>query len=279
MRCGRSSGSSYEPHARRTTHDARRGPDLLRWIVIHSLYQLRQAPAHDFRTAVRVAGRRRRIVQAAGDMARRDSRRDRIHRSPVRGDGVQPHCRPPHRLTQPPHARSRVTERPSDDQPGLGRRARRDARLPLGGVGAIAPVGGYVAITGAWSEPWWLLLGIALAVTCWVAGFDTFYALQDEAFDRAERLRSVVVRLGQARAIFVAKLLHGISIAALIAFGYGAGLGIAYYLGVGIGAGLIAWEHRLVRPGDLSKLNAAFFTANGIVSIVVFLGALVDRVL
>ncbi len=149
----------------------------------------------------------------------------------------------------------------------------------LGGALAIAPVGGYVAITGAWSEPWWLLLGIALAVTCWVAGFDTFYALQDEAFDRAERLRSLVVRLGQARAIFVAKLLHGISIAALIAFGYGAGLGIAYYLGVGIGAGLIAWEHRLVRPGDLSKLNAAFFTANGIVSIVVFLGALVDRVL
>ena len=151
--------------------------------------------------------------------------------------------------------------------------------LWLGGALAIAPVGGYVAITGAWSDPWWLLLVIALAVACWVAGFDIFYALQDEAFDRAERLRSVVVRLGQARAILLAKLLHGVAIVALLAFGYGAGLGIAYYVGVGIGAGLIAWEHQLVHSGDLSRLNAAFFTANGIVSIVVFLGALVDRVI
>jgi 4-hydroxybenzoate polyprenyltransferase len=151
--------------------------------------------------------------------------------------------------------------------------------LWLGGALAIAPVGGYVAITGTWSEPWWLLLVIAAAVACWVAGFDVFYALQDEAFDRAERLRSAVVRLGPPRAILLAKLLHGIAIVALLAFGVGAGLGWPYFAGVGIGAGLIAWEHQLVRPGDLSKLNAAFFTANGIVSIVVFLGALVDRVL
>jgi 4-hydroxybenzoate polyprenyltransferase len=150
--------------------------------------------------------------------------------------------------------------------------------LWLGGALAIAPVGGYVAVTGAWSDPWWLLLVIAVAVMCWVAGFDIFYALQDEAFDRAERLRSVVVRMGQARAILLAKMLHGIAIAALLAFGYGAGLGIPYYAGVGVGAALIAWEHQLVRPGDLSRLNAAFFTANGIVSIVVFLGALVDRI-
>jgi 4-hydroxybenzoate polyprenyltransferase len=149
--------------------------------------------------------------------------------------------------------------------------------LWLGGSLAIAPVGGYVAITGAWSEPWWLLL--VFAVTCWVAGFDIFYALQDEAFDRAERLRSFVVRFGQARAIWLAKALHGLAIVALLAFGYGAGLGWPYFVGVGMGAGLIAWEHQLVRPVDLSRLNAAFFTANGIVSIVVFLGALVDRLL
>jgi len=153
------------------------------------------------------------------------------------------------------------------------------SHLWLGGALAIAPVGGYVAIAGAWSEPWWLLLVIAAAVTCWVAGFDIFYALQDEAFDRAERLRSLVVRLGQGRAILAAKVLHGIAVLALVAFGYGAGLGWPYYVGVGIGAALIAWEHQLVRPGDLSRLDAAFFTANGIVSIVVFVGALVDRVL
>ena len=151
--------------------------------------------------------------------------------------------------------------------------------LWLGGALAIAPVGGYVAITGTWSQPWWLLVVIALAVTCWVAGFDIFYALQDEVFDRAERLRSFVVRFGQARAILLAKLLHGFSIVALLAFGYGAGLGWPYFAGVGVGAGIIAWEHQLVQPGDLSRLSAAFFTANGIVSIVVFLGALVDRVL
>ena len=153
------------------------------------------------------------------------------------------------------------------------------SHLWLGFSLAIAPAGGYLAVAGAWSKPWWLLLVIAAAVTCWVAGFDVFYALQDEAFDRAERLRSLVVRLGQGRAIFVAKVLHGVAISALLAFGWGAGLGWPYFVGVGIGAGLIAWEHRLVRPGDLSRLDAAFFTVNGIVSIVVFLGALVDRVL
>jgi len=151
--------------------------------------------------------------------------------------------------------------------------------LWLGGALAIAPVGGYVAVTGAWSEPWWLLFLIAFAVMCWVAGFDVFYALQDEAFDRAERLRSLVVRLGKGPAISLAKTLHGFAIVALLAFGYGARLGWPYYAGVGIGAAIIAWEHQLVKPSDLSKLNAAFFTANGIVSIVVFLGALVDRII
>jgi 4-hydroxybenzoate polyprenyltransferase len=152
------------------------------------------------------------------------------------------------------------------------------SHLWLGGALAIAPAGGYLAVAGAWSEPWWLLLVIAAAVTCWVAGFDVFYALQDEAFDRAERLKSLVVRLGPARGILAAKLLHGLAIMLLLGFGVGAGLGWPYYLGVAAGAGLIAWEHRLVKPGDLSRLDAAFFTANGIVSIVVFLGALVDRV-
>ena len=151
--------------------------------------------------------------------------------------------------------------------------------LWLGGALAIAPVGGYIAITGAWSDPWWLLLVIALAVACWVAGFDIFYALQDETFDRAAQLRSLVVRLGPGWAIIVAKLLHGTAIAALIVFGMSAGLGLPYFVGVAIGVAVIGWEHRLVKPGDLSKLNAAFFTANGVVSIVVFLGALIDRIL
>ena len=153
------------------------------------------------------------------------------------------------------------------------------SHLWLGLADGIATPAGYLAVTGRWSEPWWLLPVGALAVTFWVGGFDVFYALQDEEFDRAERLESLVVRLGQARAILAAKLSHGVALVGLVLFGIGAGLGIAYYVGVAVGAVFIAWEHRLVQPGDLSRLNAAFFTANGIVSIVVFLGALVDRVL
>ncbi len=151
------------------------------------------------------------------------------------------------------------------------------SHLWLGLADGIATPAGYLAVTGRWSEPWWLLVAGALAVTFWVGGFDVFYALQDEDFDRAERLKSLVVRLGQRRAILAAKLLHGLALVALVLFGIGAGLGVAYYGGVAIGAGLIAWEHQLVKPEDLSRLNAAFFGANGVVSVVVFLGALVDR--
>jgi 4-hydroxybenzoate polyprenyltransferase len=153
------------------------------------------------------------------------------------------------------------------------------SHLWLGLADGIATPAGYLAVTGRWSDPWWLLPAGALAVAFWVGGFDVFYALQDEAFDRAEGLESLVVRFGQARAILAAKLLHGLALAALVLFGLGAHLGVTYYGGVAVGALLIAWEHRLVRPGDLSRLDAAFFTANGIVSIVVFLGALIDRVL
>ena len=153
------------------------------------------------------------------------------------------------------------------------------SHLWLGLADGIATPAGYLAVTGRWSEPWWLLPVGALVVTFWVGGFDVFYALQDEDFDRAERLKSLVVRLGQGPAMLAAKLLHGLALVALVLFGLGAGLGIAYYAGAAIGAVLIAYEHRLVKPGDLSRLNAAFFTANGIVSVVVLLGALVDRML
>ena len=153
------------------------------------------------------------------------------------------------------------------------------SHLWLGLADGIATPAGYLAVTGRWSEPWWLLPVGALVVTFWVGGFDVFYALQDEDFDRTERLKSLVVRLGQGPAIVTAKLLHGLALVALVVFGLGAGLGVAYYAGVAIGAALMVYEHLLVKPGDLSRLNAAFFTANGIVSVVVFLGALVDRML
>jgi 4-hydroxybenzoate polyprenyltransferase len=149
----------------------------------------------------------------------------------------------------------------------------------LGFGDAIAGPAGFLAVSGRWSEPAWLLWALAAAVTFWVVGFDVFYALQDEQFDRTEGLHSAVVRLGARGGILFAKILHGLALLALVAVGWGAGLGAPYYAGVAIGAALIAYEHRLVRPDDLSRLNAAFFTVNGIVSVVVFAGALVDRVI
>jgi 4-hydroxybenzoate polyprenyltransferase len=142
---------------------------------------------------------------------------------------------------------------------------------------AIAPVGGYLAVAGRWSQPAWTLLAITAAVATWVAGFDIFYALPDEGFDRREGLHSAVVRLGESRAILLAKVLHGITIPALALFGWGAGFGPWYYAGVAVAAAILAYEHRLVRPGDLSRLDAAFFTMNGVMSLTVFAFALVDR--
>jgi len=143
---------------------------------------------------------------------------------------------------------------------------------------AMAPVGGWLAVTGRWSEPWWLLVAITIAVLTWVAGFDVFYALPDEGFDRDVGLRSAVVRLGQRRAIFFAKLLHGITVPALAVFGAGAGFGLWYFIGVAAAAAILAYEHQLVKPGDLSRLDAAFFTMNGVMSLTVFGFAVVDRV-
>jgi 4-hydroxybenzoate polyprenyltransferase len=150
--------------------------------------------------------------------------------------------------------------------------------LWLGMSLAIAPVGGYLAVTGRWSEPWWMLAAVTVAVASWVAGFDIFYALPDAGFDRAQGLRSAVVRLGEPRAILLAKLLHGVTIPALALFGWSAGFGLWYFAGLVAAAGLLAYEHHLVRPGDLSRLDAAFFTMNGVMSVTVFLFALVDRV-
>lgn len=150
--------------------------------------------------------------------------------------------------------------------------------LWLGVSLAIAPVGGYLAVAGRWSRPWWVLAAITVGVATWVAGFDMFYALPDADFDRGERLRSAVVRLGERRAILAAKLLHGVTIPALALFGWGAGFGGWYYVGLVVAAGILVYEHQLVKPGDLSRLDAAFFTMNGVMSLTVFGFAVLDRV-
>lgn len=157
------------------------------------------------------------------------------------------------------------------------KRFTRYAHLVLGLGLAIAPVGGYLAVTGAWSEPWWLLLLLTLAITTWSGGFDILYALPDVAFDRANGLHSIPAALGVPRAIVVARTLHLVTVAALSATIVVAGLGAAAWVGVGLAAGLLAYEHSLVRADDLSKLDAAFFTMNGVISMGFLACILVDR--
>ncbi len=151
--------------------------------------------------------------------------------------------------------------------------------LWLGASLALAPIGGWLAITGRWSDPWWSLVAIGLAVATWVAGFDIFYALPDGDFDRRHGLHSVVARFGIRRSIMIARLLHAVTIPALVAFGLGTGAGRWYFIGVAAATGLLVYEHRLVRPDDLSKLDAAFFTMNAVMSSTVFAFALLDRIL
>jgi 4-hydroxybenzoate polyprenyltransferase len=159
----------------------------------------------------------------------------------------------------------------------LSKRFTSWPHLWLGVSLAIAPVGGYLAVTGAWSDPGWILLAVSAGVATWVAGFDMFYALPDEGFDRSAGLRSAVVQLGQPRAILVAKLLHGLTIPALALFGWGAGFGIWYFAGLAVASAILVYEHRLVAPGRLERLDAAFFTMNGVMSVTVFAFALADR--
>jgi 4-hydroxybenzoate polyprenyltransferase len=159
------------------------------------------------------------------------------------------------------------------------KRFTRYAHLVLGLGLAIAPVGGYLAVTGAWSEPWWLLAALTVAVMTWSGGFDILYALPDIDFDRAAGLHSIPAAIGVRRAITVARALHLTTVAALALAVQVTGSGWLAWLGVGVAALLLAWEHSLVAADDLSRLDAAFFTMNGVISMAFFACVLADRVL
>jgi 4-hydroxybenzoate polyprenyltransferase len=153
------------------------------------------------------------------------------------------------------------------------------AHLVLGLGTGIAPVGGYLALTGAWSRPWWALVLLAAAVMGWVGGFDILYALQDVGFDREHGLHSLPVTLGERGAVRTARVLHAMTVACLALGGMALGGGTLYAAGVVVVAVLLVYEHSLVRPGDLSRLDAAFFTMNGIISVTFFAFVLLGRVL
>lgn len=144
------------------------------------------------------------------------------------------------------------------------------AQFFLGLSLAIAPIGAWIAIMGTIAGPA-LLLG--LSVLCWVAGFDIIYALQDIEFDRREGLFSIPARFGAARALVLARLLHVVTTVLLLALYFAVPLHPLYLAGVAAIAAMLFYEHTLVRPGDLSRINAAFFTTNGIVSVVYFVTA------
>lgn len=158
------------------------------------------------------------------------------------------------------------------------KRFTRWSHVVLGLGLSIAPVGGYLAITGQWGRPWWMLCFLAVAVATWVAGFDILYALQDMEFDRTNALHSVPVLSGEHRALIIARLMHLGTVASLIAVGFAAGAGLIYAFGVVIAASLLLYEHTLVTSGDLSKLDAAFFTMNGVISIVYFFFVFAERI-
>jgi 4-hydroxybenzoate polyprenyltransferase len=147
------------------------------------------------------------------------------------------------------------------------------SHLWLGAVDGLAPVGAWVAIRG--DLPWqaWAL---GVAVAAWVAGFDLFYSLFDVEFDRREGLHSWVTRFGERGTFLGARALHVLTVAALVAAGLGLDVDFFYWLGVAAVALLLAYEHSLVRPGDLRRLDAAFFTVNGVISLTFFAFVLLD---
>jgi 4-hydroxybenzoate polyprenyltransferase len=146
----------------------------------------------------------------------------------------------------------------------------------LGFTDGLAPIGAWAGVRASvfTSADWpaWLLL---FAVTFWIGGFDLIYACQDTEFDRAEKLHSVPARWGNAVALRLARISHVITLGLLIAVGLMMNLGVIYWIGLVIVAALIAYEHSLVKPNDLSKVNVAFFNVNGYISITIFVAAFV----
>lgn len=143
------------------------------------------------------------------------------------------------------------------------------AHLWLGVALGLSPIGAWIAVTGSID---WPPIVLASAVTTWVAGFDVIYSLQDEEFDRGHLLRSLPTALGGGRALEVARLFHAAAFGGFAGFAVLAGGGPLRWVAVAAAGGLLVWQHRLVSANDLSKVNAAFFSTNGILSLV--MGAL-----
>jgi 4-hydroxybenzoate polyprenyltransferase len=142
------------------------------------------------------------------------------------------------------------------------------------GVGlSLAPIGAYIAVTGQFSI---LPILFSFTVLFWVSGFDIIYALQDEEFDKQNQLHSIPSAVGKIKALRISELLHVFSAACVIGAGFYGHFGVWYWIGVALFTGLLIYQHLLVKPNDLSKVNMAFFTTNGIASVVFSVFVILD---
>jgi 4-hydroxybenzoate polyprenyltransferase len=145
------------------------------------------------------------------------------------------------------------------------------------GIGlSLAPIGAYLAVTGVFAL---LPILFSIAVVCWVAGFDIIFALQDEAFDKENNLYSMPSVLGKAKALHISEALHVIAALAICFAGYYRHFGWLYWIGATVFCGMLIYQHLIVKPHDLSRVNIAFMTANGIASVVFAVFVIADMFL
>ncbi len=143
------------------------------------------------------------------------------------------------------------------------------------GVGlSLAPIGAYLAVTGAFD---WLPLFFSFAVLFWTAGFDIIYALQDEEFDRSQQLFSIPVWLGKKKALRLSEFLHGITALFILAAGFYMQAGLFYWFGAAVFLTMLVYQHSIVKPNDLSRVNLAFGTTNGIASVVLGISYILEH--
>lgn len=152
------------------------------------------------------------------------------------------------------------------------------AHLWLGIALGLAPVAAWVAVRGSVDRSLFAPVLLGAGVALWVAGFDVLYSCQDEDFDRAHGLHSIPARLGRAAALRLSRAAHAVAVVLFVAFGVLAALGWPYHVGVAVVAGVLVWEHRMIHPNDMSRVDMAFFTMNGIVSMVMLVGTVLALV-
>ncbi|SEO14712.1 4-hydroxybenzoate polyprenyltransferase [Actinacidiphila rubida] len=156
-----------------------------------------------------------------------------------------------------------------------GKRFTNFPHAILGLAQAMGPVGAWLAVTGSWS---WDAVILGLAVGVWIGGFDLIFACQDVAADRAHGVRSVPARFGIPAALYGSRACHVVTSGLLIWYGAATGAGAWWWVGLAVVIGAFLYEHSIVTPHDLSRLNRAFFTVNGVIGITLFVFALCDLI-